>query len=93
MLSADLQKQIEAYEAVAKGDLVNFNKAAVALKLARGRAQGDSATAVGSPFDSLRSLRAAGSRFALQVRARSARAAGRGPFGPRLVQDQSIKPR
>ena len=34
MLSADLQKQFEAYEAVAKGDLVNFNKAAVALKLA-----------------------------------------------------------
>jgi photosystem II stability/assembly factor-like uncharacterized protein len=34
MLSADLQKQLEAYGRVEKGDLANFNKAATSLKLA-----------------------------------------------------------
>jgi photosystem II stability/assembly factor-like uncharacterized protein len=33
MLSADLQKQLDAYDAVAKGDLINFNKAAASLRL------------------------------------------------------------
>jgi hypothetical protein len=34
MLSADLQKQLDEYAAIAKGDLANFNKAATAQKLA-----------------------------------------------------------
>jgi photosystem II stability/assembly factor-like uncharacterized protein len=33
MLSADLQKQLDAFEGIAKGDLSSFNKAAVSLKL------------------------------------------------------------
>jgi hypothetical protein len=33
MLSTDLQKQLDAFAAVAQGDLINFNKAAVSLKL------------------------------------------------------------
>jgi hypothetical protein len=38
MLSADLQKQLEALAAIEKGDLANFNKAATALKLTPVRA-------------------------------------------------------